>query len=74
VITARAVAPLSKLLKISHHLSTGKTVWVLPKGRSAAEELAEARRSWQGTFHVEPSLTDAEARIVVAQGVRAQTR
>jgi 16S rRNA (guanine527-N7)-methyltransferase len=71
VITARAVAPLAKLLKISAHLSTRKTVWALPKGRSAQAELAEARGAWQGSFHLEPSVTDPESFIVVATGVRA---
>ena len=71
-ITARAVAPLAKLLEISAQLSTGKTVWVMPKGRSAESELAEARRSWQGVFHVEPSVTSADSRIIVASGVRAK--
>jgi 16S rRNA (guanine527-N7)-methyltransferase len=69
VITARAVAPLSKLLEISHHLSTRITVWAPPKGRSAPAELADARRAWQGAFHVEQSVTDAEAFIVVGTGV-----
>jgi 16S rRNA (guanine527-N7)-methyltransferase len=72
VITARAVAPLSDLLKISAHLSTRKTVWALPKGRTAERELAEAQRSWQGVFHVKQSLTDPESFIVVATGVRAK--
>jgi 16S rRNA (guanine527-N7)-methyltransferase len=71
-ITARAVAPLTQLLKISAHLSTRKTVWALPKGRSAPAELAEARRAWQGDFRVEPSVTDAESYIVVGTGVRAK--
>ena len=74
VITARAVARLSKLIEISHHLSTGKSVWVLPKGRSAADELAEARCAWQGVFHVEQSVTDADSQIVIARGVRARQR
>lgn len=74
VITARAVAPLAKLLEISQHLSTGKSLWVLPKGRSAQSELAEAQRTWQGRFHVEPSVTDAESFIVVGTGVRAKRR
>ena len=74
VITARAVASLARLLEISQHLSTGKSLWVLPKGRSAQSELAEARRTWQGRFHVEPSVTDAESFIVVGAGVRAKTR
>lgn len=72
IITARAVAPLARLLKISHHLSTGNTTWVLPKGRNAIAELAEAQKSWQGTFHVERSVTDADSRIIVATGVRAR--
>ena len=74
LITARAVAPLAKLLEISQHLSTGKSLWVLPKGRSAQSELAEAQRTWQGRFHVEPSVTDAESFIVVGTGVRAKRR
>jgi len=70
VITGRAVAPLDRFLEISRHLSTGKTVWALPKGRAAQSELAEARRSWQGMFHVEQSLTQAESAIVIAREVR----
>ena len=69
VITARALAPLPRLLEISSHLSTKKTVWVLPKGRGARTELAEARQAWQGAFHVERSATDADSYIVVADGV-----
>lgn len=72
VITARAVANLSNLLKISAHLSTRKTVWVLPKGRIAEAELAEAKQAWQGAFHVERSATDPDSRIVVGTGVRAK--
>lgn len=72
VITARAVAPLGKLLEISHHLSTGKSVWALPKGRSAQSELADARRAWQGVFHVEPSVTDADSQVIVGTGIRAK--
>lgn len=72
VITARAVANLPKLLKISAHLSTRNTVWALPKGRSARAELAEAQQAWQGRFHVEHSVTDEDSWVVVATGVRAK--
>jgi 16S rRNA (guanine527-N7)-methyltransferase len=72
-ITARAVASLGRLLEISHHLSTGKTRWVLPKGRSVASELAEAQRTWQGVFHVERSATDVDSYIVIGTGVRARS-
>ena len=72
VITARAVASLPRLFEISAHLSTRNTVWALPKGASAERELAEARRTWQGAFHVEQSVTDADSKIVVATEVRAR--
>ena len=72
IITARAVAPLGKFLGLSQHLSTRKTVWALPKGRSAHSELAEARHAWQGEFRVEQSVTDANSYIVVGTGVRAK--
>jgi len=74
VITARAVARLSKLFEISAHLSTTNTIWALPKGRGAAEELSEAQRAWQGVFRVEQSVTDPDSQIVVATGVRSRKR
>jgi 16S rRNA (guanine527-N7)-methyltransferase len=72
-VTARAFAPLDALLASTVRLTNASTIWVLPKGRSAEQELAAAQRSWQGVFHVEQSLTDADARIIVARGVRART-
>ncbi|MEA3080435.1 MAG: rRNA (guanine527-N7)-methyltransferase [Sphingomonadales bacterium] len=72
VITARAVANMAKLLEISAHLSTRKSTWVLPRGRSAQRELAEAQQAWQGAFHVERSATHPDSRIVVVTGVRAK--
>jgi 16S rRNA (guanine527-N7)-methyltransferase len=74
VITARAVASLETLLRISHHLSTDKTLWLFPKGKSAQTELDEARSSWQGSFRLEPSLTSGEAAILVASGIRRKGR
>ena len=74
VITGRAVASMTRFLTMCDHLSTGKTCWVLPKGRSAQSELEEARCSWQGVFHVEQSVTDPDAKIVVGTGVRALKR
>ena len=72
VITGRAVAGLGQFLKISAHLSTTNSLWVLPKGRSAVAELAQVKQAWQGAFHVEQSVTDADSQIVVATGVRAR--
>ena len=69
VISARAFAPLPKLLSIALPFSDKNTRWVLPKGKSAGEELEAARASWQGRFRLVPSVTDSEAAIIVAEGV-----
>lgn len=70
VITARAVASLDRLLTISTHLSTRKSIWVLPKGQSAQSELVEARRNWHCDATTVPSLTDPASRILLVRNVR----
>lgn len=72
-ISARAFAPLPRLLELSAHFSTADTVWLLPKGRSAAQELAELS-GWHHMFHVEQSLTDTEAGVVVGTLSGPETR
>ena len=74
VISARAYAPLPKLIDSAAHLADEKTIWVLPKGRNAQNELEAATRSWQGVFHVERSVTDADSAIIVAQAIRSARR
>lgn len=74
VISARAFAPIDRLLAIGSRFSTDKTLWILPKGRKAKTELEAAESSWQGDFRLEPSLTDADAQIVVASRVRARKK
>lgn len=69
VISARAYAPLSRLFPSALHLSSPDTIWVLPKGRNAENELEAARATWQGVFHVERSVTDADSSIIVARSV-----
>ena len=69
-ITARAFAPLPKLFALAHRFSTEETLWILPKGRSAAEELASVATTWHGSFHMEPSVTDPDSAILIARNVR----
>ena len=66
VISARAFAPLDRLLRLSARFSTSDTHWLLPKGRSADQEL-QTLRGWQHMFHVEQSLTDPEAGIITGR-------
>lgn len=64
-ISARAFAPMPKLLSLSARFSTRQTRFLLPKGRSAAQELGELPEASARLFHVEQSLTDPEAGILV---------
>jgi len=66
-ISARAFAPLPKLLKLSAPFSTETTTYLLPKGRSAAQELQQQPAKSRKLFHVEQSLTDPEAGIIVSK-------
>ena len=74
VISARAFAPMRELLELAHRFSTEKTRWILPKGRSAQSELEAAESSWQGSFRLEPSFTDADSGIIIADGVQRRGR
>ena len=69
VISARAVAPLSDLFAWSEACATPKTRWIIPKGKTAREDVATARKTWHGVFHVEHSITDPISLIVLASGV-----
>jgi 16S rRNA (guanine527-N7)-methyltransferase len=68
IISARAFAPLDRLIALSHRFSTEKTVWLLPKGKNAVRELKALPPKQQKLFHVEQSLTDPEAGILVGKG------
>lgn len=65
VISARAFAPLPRLLDLAVRFSTVKTLWLLPKGKNAGKELHEAHGRWNLDFNVETSITDSEAGILV---------
>ena len=68
VISARAFAPLKELISLSARFSTERTTWLLPKGRSAAQERGELDSSQRAMFHVKQSLTSSDAAILVGKG------
>ena len=69
VISARAFAPMDRLLASAVHFTDSSTIWLLPKGRNAENELEIARRDWQAAFHVEKSVTDPDSAIVTLTGL-----
>jgi len=74
VISARAFAPLPQLFDAAERFAAPETQWVLPKGRKAKSELEAAESLWQGDFRVEPSRTDPEAWIIVAERVERRSK
>ena len=66
VISARACAPLVRLFDWGLRFATPDTRWLLPKGASVANELAEARQAFRFEAELVPSVTNADARIVRA--------
>lgn len=69
IISARAVASTETLIDMTAHLRSRHTRYILPRGRSGQDEVERLRKRWQGLFHVEQSLTDADSTIIVASEI-----
>lgn len=63
-VTARALAPLEKLIPLALPFVESGGRLLFPKGRDAAKEIADARRAWSFSLTETPSLTEPEARIL----------
>ncbi|WP_348534819.1 RsmG family class I SAM-dependent methyltransferase [Hyphomicrobium sp. D-2] len=72
VITARALAPLPRLLELAAPAFSAHTVALFLKGREAEAEVAAARRRWTFDATLEPSLTDAGGRIVAIKALEVE--
>lgn len=70
VITARALTHLSATIEATRHLANADTIWLLPKGRTVAQELVQAKQRWNADFKTVPSLTDPDAAIVKVSGLQ----
>ena len=69
-VTARACAPLSRLLGYARpYLAKGATGWFL-KGQDVASDLEEATNSWKFEAEIVPSLSDPRGQIVCVRRLR----
>jgi 16S rRNA (guanine527-N7)-methyltransferase len=69
VVSARAVAPLTRLLGyVAPFVERGAQA-LLPKGQDVAGELTEAAKYWKIDADLVASKTDSKARIVVVRSV-----
>jgi 16S rRNA (guanine527-N7)-methyltransferase len=71
VVSARALAPLDKLLVLAAPFFATATVGLFPKGRNVRSEVARARQRWAFDAELVPSITAADARIAVIRHPRA---
>jgi 16S rRNA (guanine527-N7)-methyltransferase len=69
VVTARAVAPLGRLLGFARPYLAKGAIGLFPKGRGADAEVADARSVWRFTCNVVPSVSDPEGRILKVEGL-----
>jgi 16S rRNA (guanine527-N7)-methyltransferase len=69
LVTARACAPLGKLLGYARPFQDSQTVNLLLKGQSVESELTEARTSWRMTLERHESLTDPSGVILEIRGL-----
>jgi 16S rRNA (guanine527-N7)-methyltransferase len=67
VVTARALAPLDRLMDYAGPLLKKGTIGLFPKGQDAEAELTAASKSWIMDAQLVPSVTDPQARIVVVR-------
>jgi len=64
VVTARALAPLERLLGYAHRFATDNTIFLFPKGTRAEEELTEAQKNWTMQVMRHPSVTFGDGVIL----------
>ena len=64
VVTARALAPLSQLLRYAAPLVAPEGICLFPKGRNTKAELTLAAAEWQMEVESLPSRTDPDAVIL----------
>jgi len=67
VVSARALAPLDKLLHLASPMLHGKAVGLFPKGQDVDAELTGASKYWNIETELVPSLTSRDSRIVVVR-------
>ena len=67
---ARALAPLPRLLEMAAPYFTSATLGLFLKGKEAVAEVERAALSWQFDCELKPSMTDAEARVVLLKALK----
>jgi len=74
VVTARALAPLARLLAATYPLLKTGTLGLFPKGHDVDAELTAAAKCWSIQSSLAASLTDPRAKIVCVMAIRPKAQ
>ncbi len=74
IVSARALAPLDRLLDLAEPFSPPGTTLLLPKGREVAQELQVAESRWRFQVALVPSVTDTDGRIAVITNLERKAK
>ncbi|PZR32088.1 16S rRNA (guanine(527)-N(7))-methyltransferase RsmG [Caulobacter segnis] len=69
IVTARACAPMTKLLGFAEPYLRGGATGLFLKGQDVAAELSEAAKAWTFQSELRPSQSDPRGRIVQVKGL-----
>lgn len=69
VITARALAPLTKLTELSQSVTKLDTIYLFLKGKNLKNELTHLKNNWTMRLEVHPSVTNPDGSILKMESV-----
>ncbi len=70
ILTARAVAPLTKLFKLSYHLLKNGNKALFMKGKNYKNEILAAEKFWHFNYKSYKSITSSESVILEISGLK----
>jgi 16S rRNA (guanine527-N7)-methyltransferase len=70
VVTARACAPLTRLLGFAQPFFARGARGLFLKGQDAGNEIREARRQWRFTCRAIDSLSDSRGQLIAVEGLK----
>ncbi|MFT3732597.1 MAG: 16S rRNA (guanine(527)-N(7))-methyltransferase RsmG [Hyphomicrobium sp.] len=69
-VTARALAPLSRLAEVAAPYFASSTLGMFLKGREVPAEIENAAQDWQFAYELIPSLTEEDGRVVLLKALK----
>ena len=70
IITSRALAKLTKLLSYSHKLIKKNTLLIFLKGKTANEEIEDAKKNWNFDLVKHQSVSDFRGKILLIKNLK----